>query len=81
MFCFKGLLLDTARHFLPISTIMRQLDAMEMSKLNVLHWHIVDEEAFPLRLKSWPLLAEKGSWCVIAFYCILLLTMSLFFKK
>jgi len=67
-FKYRGLLLDTARHFLPVSTILRQLDAMEMSKLNVLHWHMVDEEAFPLRLKSWPLLAEKGSWAPEATY-------------
>jgi hypothetical protein len=37
---FEGLLLDTSRHFIPVNTIIRQLDAMEMNKMNVLHWNV-----------------------------------------
>ncbi|KAH7677994.1 hexosaminidase protein [Dioscorea alata] len=60
-FAFRGLLLDTSRHFLPISTIKQVIDSMSYAKLNVLHWHIIDEEAFPLEVPSYPDL-WKGSY-------------------
>jgi N-acetyl-beta-hexosaminidase len=34
----RGLLIDSARHFLPMATIKNTLDAMSLTKLNVLHW-------------------------------------------
>jgi hexosaminidase len=47
-YIWRALMIDTSRHFLPVSTIKRAIDAMMYSKLNLLHWHIVDEDAFPL---------------------------------
>ena len=35
-------MIETSRHFLPVASILRTLDAMAFSKLNVLHWHVVD---------------------------------------
>lgn len=49
IFKHRGLLLDTARNYLPISAIKRQIDAMAASKLNVFHWHITDSQSFPLQ--------------------------------
>jgi hexosaminidase len=57
----RGLLLDTARHFIPINTIKTILDGMSATKLNVFHWHITDGQSFPLWLPSIPELAEKGA--------------------
>jgi hexosaminidase len=48
-FPHRGLLIDTGRHFLPIAVIENHLRLMAMSKMNVFHWHIVDE-TFPLNL-------------------------------
>jgi hexosaminidase len=37
-------MIDSARHFLPITTILTIIDGMENDKLNVLHWHLIDAE-------------------------------------
>jgi hexosaminidase len=62
-FPYRGLLIDTSRHYLPVSTLKMLIDSMSYSKLNVLHWHIVDAQSFPLEIKSFPLL-WKGAWSV-----------------
>ncbi|KAH7624918.1 putative Beta-hexosaminidase subunit beta [Nannochloris sp. 'desiccata'] len=61
-FRHRGLLIDTARHFLPVSIIKSQIDAMEMSKLNVLHWHIVDDQSFPYQSEQLPELSGAGAF-------------------
>lgn len=58
----RGVLLDTARHFLPLGALLRTVDAMAASKLNVLHWHATDSHAFPLLLPSAPQLARLGAY-------------------
>lgn len=41
-YSYRGLMIDTARHFLPVSTIIQHLELMSLNKLNTLHIHIVD---------------------------------------
>lgn len=60
-YLWRGLMIDTARHFMPVSSIKHAIDGMMYSKLNVLHWHITDEDAFPLFVPSLPELSESGS--------------------
>lgn len=51
-------MIDSSRHFLPLPAIKRMVDAMAWVKLNVLHWHLVDDEAFPMQFLSQPTLWE-----------------------
>jgi len=46
-FKYRGVLIDTSRHFLPLSVLKAMIGAMSWNKLNVLHWHIVDLDSFP----------------------------------
>lgn len=58
IYAYRGFMLDTARHYFPISTIKRQIDAMGHSKLNVFHWHATDSHSFPLDLPSAPQMSK-----------------------
>ncbi|XP_052197626.1 beta-hexosaminidase 3 [Diospyros lotus] len=53
-FSYRGLLIDTSRHYQPLPMIKKVIDSMVYSKLNVLHWHIVDSQSFPLEIPSYP---------------------------
>ncbi|XP_060212628.1 beta-hexosaminidase 1 [Lycium barbarum] len=60
-FAYRGLMLDTSRHYLPIEIIKQIIESMSYAKLNVLHWHIIDEQSFPLEVPSYPNL-WKGAY-------------------
>ena len=61
-FKHRGVLVDTARHFLPMDTLYEILDGMAMNKFNVMHWHIVDDQSFPFGSQILPDLPGKGSY-------------------
>jgi len=60
-FPWRGLMIDSGRHFMPIDVIERNLDGMEAVKLNVFHWHLSENQGFRIESKLYPLLQEKGS--------------------
>ena len=61
-FGYRGLLVDTGRHFLPLSFLKHVVDGLAANKLNVMHWHIVDFQSFPCGSDTFPALAEKGAY-------------------
>jgi hexosaminidase len=61
-FQYRGVLMDTSRHFLHLNIIYQFLDAMAYSKFNVLHWHIVDSQSFPYVSQTFPRMAQFGAW-------------------
>ncbi|WP_346857923.1 beta-N-acetylhexosaminidase [uncultured Draconibacterium sp.] len=60
-FMWRGMLVDVARHFLPIDILKRNIDAMAAVKLNILHLHLTDDEGFRVESKLYPKLHQMGS--------------------
>ena len=60
-FAWRGLMIDSGRHFMPVDVIERNLDGMEAVKMNVFHWHISDDQGFRIESKVYPLLYMQGS--------------------
>lgn len=60
-FAWRGLLIDSARHFLSTDTIKRQLNTMASAKLNVLHWHLTDDQGWRIESKRFAKLTQKAS--------------------
>ncbi|KAI0793019.1 N-acetylhexosaminidase [Irpex lacteus] len=67
-FPFRGLMLDTARNFFPITDIKRTLDAMSWAKINQFHWHVTDSQSFPLEIPGFTEVAEKGAYSSSSIY-------------
>ncbi len=60
-FPWRGLMLDTGRHFMPLEQVRQTIDGMEAVKLNVFHWHLSEDQGFRVESKQFPLLQGKGS--------------------
>ncbi len=60
-FKWRGLLIDVSRHFEPVSTIERTLDGMSAVKLNVLHWHLSDDQGIRVESRRYPRLQQLAS--------------------
>ncbi|MEK7723023.1 MAG: family 20 glycosylhydrolase, partial [Acidobacteriota bacterium] len=60
-FPWRGLMIDSARHFQPMEVLKRNLDAMASVKLNVLHWHLTEDQGFRVETKKFPELHLQGS--------------------
>ena len=60
-FPWRGLLIDSGRHFIPVDVIKRNLDGMEAVKMNVFHWHLSDNQGFRTESRKFPKLHEQGS--------------------
>ncbi len=60
-FRWRGLLLDSARRFIPLADIRRTLDGMAAAKLNVLHWHLTDDQGWRIESEAYPKLHQLAS--------------------
>ena len=60
-FPWRGLSFDVSRHFMPVDVVKRELDGLAAVKMNVLHWHLSDDEGFRVESKKFPKLQELGS--------------------
>ena len=60
-FPWRGLLIDVGRHFEPLEVLKRNLDGMAALKLNVLHWHLTEDQGFRVESRKYPKLHQLGS--------------------
>lgn len=65
-FAWRGLMLDSARHYQSPEFILQFIDWMALHKLNVFHWHLTDDQAWRLEIKKYPRLTSVGAWRVPA---------------
>jgi len=61
-FRWRGLMLDVSRHFFTKQEVEQLLDAMAWHKMNVFHWHLVDDQGWRIEIKKYPRLTEVGAW-------------------
>ena len=61
-FSWRGVLLDSARHFQPPTYVKQLIDRMAMEKLNVLQWHLTDDQGWRIQIDRYPRLTSVGAW-------------------
>ncbi|CAN6596604.1 hypothetical protein TRVA0_001S03004 [Trichomonascus vanleenenianus] len=60
LYAHRGIMMDSARHFLTVDSLLRQIDALSLAKMNVFHWHITDSQSWPVKLDSYPEMAKDA---------------------
>lgn len=61
-FGWRGLLLDVSRHYRDKEFVKHYLDLLAFHKMNVFHWHLVDDQGWRIQIKRYPKLTEIGAW-------------------
>jgi hexosaminidase len=61
-FSWRGVMLDSARHFQPVSYVKELIDRMAIAKLNTLHWHLTDDQGWRIQIDRYPRLTSVGAW-------------------
>ena len=61
-FAWRGMHLDSARHFWSVDEVKRYLDVMAMYKLNRFHWHLTDDQGWRIEIQAYPLLSQIACW-------------------
>lgn len=58
----RGMLLDCGRHFMDKDFVKRYIDLLAYHKMNVLHWHLTEDQGWRIEIKKYPKLTEVGAW-------------------
>ena len=61
-FAYRGMHMDSSRHFWTVDQVKKYLDVMAMFKLNRLHWHLTDDQGWRVEIKAFPLLTQVGAY-------------------
>lgn len=61
-FKWRGMLLDCCRHFMEVGFIKRYIDLLAYHKMNVLHWHLTEDQGWRIESEKYPKLTEIGAW-------------------
>ena len=58
----RGFLMDCCRHFFSVKTIKKYIDLLALYKMNVLHWHLTEDQGWRIEIDKYPKLNTVGSW-------------------
>jgi hexosaminidase len=61
-FTYRGMHLDVARHFFPVSFVKKYIDYLALHKMNSFHWHLTDDQGWRIEIKKYPALTRVGAW-------------------
>ena len=61
-FAWRGSLLDVGRHFFPVEFVERYIDLLSRYRMNVLHWHLTEDQGWRIEITQHPKLTEVGAW-------------------
>lgn len=61
-FSWRAYMLDEARYFQGTEFVKKMLDEMAFLKMNVFHWHLVDDSGWRIEIKKYPKLTEVGAF-------------------
>ncbi|HEY9335892.1 MAG TPA: family 20 glycosylhydrolase, partial [Kribbella sp.] len=61
-FGWRGMMLDVARHFMPKEFVLQIIDVLALHRLNVLHFHLTDDQGWRVEIEAYPRLTEVGAW-------------------
>jgi hexosaminidase len=59
---WRGMLFDVCRHFFDKEQVKRYIDLLALHKINVLHWHLTEDQGWRIEIKKYPKLTEIGGW-------------------
>lgn len=51
-FGYRGMHLDVARHFFPVSFVKKYIDILAMHKMNTFHWHLTEDQGWRIEIKN-----------------------------
>ena len=60
-FRWRGFMVDAARHFMSVDEIKKHIDILSQYKINVMHWHLTDDQGWRIEIKKYPLLTQVGA--------------------
>lgn len=58
----RGLLLDCCRHFMEPEYVKRTIDLLALHKMNILHWHLTEDQGWRIQIDAYPELTSTGAW-------------------
>jgi hexosaminidase len=61
-FVWRGMMLDVGRHIQPVEDIKKFIDWLAFHKINVMHWHLTEDQGWRIEIKKYPKLTEVGAW-------------------
>jgi hexosaminidase len=61
-FAYRGMHLDVARHFFPVTFVKKYIDYLAYHKLNTFHWHLTDDQGWRIAIRKYPELTTVGGW-------------------